>query len=60
DSFSHSGLLEHPQFTRPREFRGMQVPDVLIHGDHAKIQQWQLDQSLQRTQERRQDLLDHP
>jgi tRNA (guanine37-N1)-methyltransferase len=60
DSFSHSGLLEHPQFTRPREFRGMQVPEVLIQGDHAKIQQWQLAESLRRTQERRQDLLANP
>lgn len=60
DSFSHSGLLEHPQFTRPREFRGMQVPEVLIQGDHAKIQQWQLAESLRRTQERRQDLLTSP
>jgi tRNA (guanine37-N1)-methyltransferase len=58
DSFSHTGLLEHPQFTRPREFRGMQVPDVLIQGDHAKIQQWQLAESLRRTEERRRDLLE--
>jgi len=58
DSFSASGLLEHPQFTRPREFRGMTVPDVLTSGDHKKITEWQLDQSLQRTAERRRDLLD--
>lgn len=57
DSFSQSGLLEHPQFTRPREFRGMTVPDVLISGDHKKISEWQQDQSLQRTAERRRDLL---
>lgn len=57
DSFSQSGLLEHPQFTRPREFRGMTVPDVLISGDHKKISEWQQDQSLQRTAERRGDLL---
>ncbi|HQZ68605.1 MAG TPA: tRNA (guanosine(37)-N1)-methyltransferase TrmD [Planctomycetaceae bacterium] len=57
DSFSHSGLLEHPQFTRPREFRGMTVPDVLISGDHKKIEEWQREQSLQRTAERRRDLL---
>ena len=57
DSFSNAGLLEHPQFTRPREFRGMTVPDVLISGDHKKITEWQLDQSLQRTAERRSDLL---
>ena len=57
DSFSQSGLLEHPQFTRPREFRGMTVPDVLISGDHRKISEWQQDQSMQRTAERRRDLL---
>ena len=59
DSFSQSGLLEHPQFTRPREFRGMTVPDVLISGDHKKISEWQQDQSLQRTAERRRDLLEN-
>lgn len=58
DSFSESGLLEHPQFTRPREFRGMVVPDVLISGNHKKIEEWQREQSLQRTAERRRDLLD--
>ena len=58
DSFSQSGLLEHPQFTRPREFRGMTVPDVLISGDHKKIEEWQQEQSLRRTAERRGDLLD--
>ena len=58
DSFSQSGLLEHPQFTRPREFRGMTVPDVLISGDHKKIEEWQQEQSLRRTAERRRDLLD--
>jgi tRNA (guanine37-N1)-methyltransferase len=58
ESFSASGLLEHPQFTRPREFRGMTVPDVLVSGDHQKIMEWELAQSLQRTAERRRDLLD--
>jgi tRNA (guanine37-N1)-methyltransferase len=58
DSFSNAGLLEHPQFTRPREFRGMTVPEVLISGDHARIEEWQKAQSLQRTAERRRDLLD--
>lgn len=58
DSFSNSGLLEHPQFTRPREFRGMMVPDVLVSGDHKKIDEWQKDQSRQRTTERRGDLLE--
>lgn len=57
DSFS-SGLLEYPHFTRPAEFRGMKVPDVLLSGNHAKIEQWRREQSLKRTYERRKDLLD--
>jgi tRNA (guanine37-N1)-methyltransferase len=52
-----AGLLEHPQFTRPREYRGMTVPDVLINGNHKDILKWQQQQSLQRTAERRSDLL---
>ncbi len=58
DSFSHAGLLEHPQYTRPREFRGMAVPDVLLSGDHQAIAAWRHEQSLMRTNERRADLLD--
>ncbi|MFG3431626.1 tRNA (guanosine(37)-N1)-methyltransferase TrmD [Lysinibacillus fusiformis] len=58
DSFS-TGLLEHPHYTRPAEFRGMRVPDVLLSGNHAKIEQWREEQSLKRTFERRPDLLDH-
>ncbi len=50
------GLIEHPQYTRPREFRGRAVPDVLLSGNHAAIAQWRLQQRLQRTQERRPDL----
>lgn len=57
DSFSNAGLLEHPQFTRPREFRGMTVPDVLLSGNHKAIEEWQRDESLKRTAERRSDLL---
>lgn len=60
DSFSSSGLLEHPQFTRPREFRGMVVPEILLSGDHKAIEHWQLEQSLLRTAERRSDLLSSP
>lgn len=60
DSFSHAGLLEHPQFTRPREYRGMVVPDILINGDHKKIENWQREESLKRTAERRKDLLPSP
>ncbi|WP_264987864.1 tRNA (guanosine(37)-N1)-methyltransferase TrmD [Lysinibacillus piscis] len=56
DSFS-TGLLEHPHYTRPAEFRGMKVPDVLLSGNHAKIEQWREEQSLKRTFERRPDLL---
>lgn len=55
ESFT-DGLLEYPQYTRPREFRGMNVPDVLLNGDHAKIQQWRHEQAKLRTQQRRPDL----
>ncbi len=57
DSFA-SGLLEYPQYTRPREFRGWEVPEVLVSGDHAKIARWRRKESLRRTLERRPDLLD--
>ena len=53
ESFSESGLLEYPQYTRPREFRGMQVPEVLLSGHHEEIDRWRLQQSRQRTLERR-------
>lgn len=56
ESFSH-GLLEYPQYTRPAEFRGMKVPDVLLSGNHAEIEKWRRDQALLRTSERRPDLL---
>ena len=56
ESFS-SGLLDFPQFTRPAEFRGMRVPDVLLSGDHAAIERWRRDQALERTGARRPDLL---
>src|SRR5690625_3211012 len=57
DSFS-TGLLEHPHYTRPADFRGMQVPDVLLSGNHAHINAWRKRESLKRTYERRKDLLD--
>ncbi len=60
DSFSDSGLLEHPQFTRPREFRGMTVPEILLSGNHEAIAEWRHEQSLRRTAERRSDLLAPP
>jgi tRNA (guanine37-N1)-methyltransferase len=56
DSFSE-GLLEYPQYTRPEEFRGMKVPDILLSGDHGKIAQWRKQQALERTQQWRPDLL---
>jgi tRNA (guanine37-N1)-methyltransferase len=55
ESFS-TGLLEYPQYTRPREFRGMQVPEVLLGGDHGKIIRWRAEQARKRTRERRADL----
>lgn len=57
ESFTE-GTLEYPQFTRPRRFRGMEVPEVLLSGDHGKIAAWRREQSLGRTLERRPDLLD--
>jgi tRNA (guanine37-N1)-methyltransferase len=56
ESFSE-GLLEYPQYTRPREFRGMGVPEVLLSGDHEKIKQWRQEQARLRTRQRRPDLL---
>ncbi|MGV9745957.1 tRNA (guanosine(37)-N1)-methyltransferase TrmD [Rhodococcus zopfii] len=56
DSFS-DGLLEGPSYTRPASWRGLDVPPVLMSGDHAKIAQWRREQSLIRTRERRPDLL---
>lgn len=52
-----SGLLQHPQYTRPAEFRGWSVPEVLLSGDHQAVDRWRRRQSLQRTLERRPDLL---
>jgi tRNA (guanine37-N1)-methyltransferase len=58
DSFS-TGLLEYPQYTRPAEFRGLKVPDVLMSGHHANIEAWRKKESLRRTYTRRPDLLDN-
>ena len=52
----YSGLLEYPQYTKPREFEGLCVPEVLVSGDHQKIALWKLEQSLLLTKERRPDL----
>jgi tRNA (guanine37-N1)-methyltransferase len=57
DSFA-SGLLEYPHYTRPAEFRGWRVPDVLLSGNHAQINRWRRDQSLLRTRRLRPDLLE--
>jgi tRNA (guanine37-N1)-methyltransferase len=56
DSFA-TGLLEYPQYTRPAEFRGMRVPEVLLSGDHAAIAKWRAEQARNRTRNRRPDLL---
>ncbi|MCA8995927.1 MAG: tRNA (guanosine(37)-N1)-methyltransferase TrmD [Planctomycetaceae bacterium] len=57
DSFSDSGLLEYPQYTRPREYRGMAVPEILLSGNHGAIAEWRRQQSLERTRQRRGDLI---
>ncbi|MGD6775395.1 MULTISPECIES: tRNA (guanosine(37)-N1)-methyltransferase TrmD [Bacillaceae] len=57
DSFS-TGLLEHPHYTRPADFRGMKVPDVLLSGNHAHIEEWRTKESIRRTWNRRPDLFD--
>ena len=58
DSFT-GGLLEGPQYTRPPEFRGMRVPEVLLSGDHGAVAAWRAEQARKRTQERRPDLLNN-
>jgi tRNA (guanine37-N1)-methyltransferase len=56
ESFSNS-MLEYPHYTRPRKFRGMEVPDILLSGDHAKIKQWRRQQAEKRTENRRKDIM---
>ena len=56
-SAENAGLLEGPSYTRPPAWRGLEVPDVLLSGDHAKIRTWRHEEALQRTRERRPDLL---
>ena len=58
ESFGAAGLLEEPQYTRPQEFRGWPVPEVLRGGDHGKIEKWRLAQALRRTLEQRPDLIE--
>lgn len=57
ESFSSAGLLEYPQYTRPREFEGMEVPEVLLNGDHKKIAAWRRNESIAITAKRRPDML---
>ena len=57
ESFSDAKLLEAPSYTKPSEFRGMEVPEVLKSGNHAKIEAWKKQQALERTRENRPDLL---
>jgi tRNA (guanine37-N1)-methyltransferase len=56
DSYT-TGLLEYPHYTRPAEYRGWRVPDVLLSGNHADIEEWRQRQRTERTQNRRSDLL---
>src|SRR5579863_6372915 len=60
ESFGTGGLLEYPQYTRPEEFRGMRVPEVLLSGDHGKIRAWREAEARRRTERRRPDLLTRP
>jgi tRNA (guanine37-N1)-methyltransferase len=57
DSFGPGGLLDHPHYTRPAEFRGMRVPDVLLSGNHAEIERWRREAALEKTRRNRPDLL---
>jgi tRNA (guanine37-N1)-methyltransferase len=56
DSFA-TGLLEFPHYTRPPEYRGWKIPDILLSGNHANIERWRREKALERTRQRRPDLL---
>jgi tRNA (guanine37-N1)-methyltransferase len=58
DSFGPDGLLDHPHYTRPRMFRGLDVPEVLLSGDHGAIERWRREAALAKTRRNRPDLLD--
>lgn len=58
DSFNDTYLLDYPTYTKPRNFRGMEVPEILVSGDHAKIDAWRYEEALKKTKERRPDLLE--
>ena len=57
ESFSEEGLLEYPQYTRPYEFRGRKVPDVLLSGHHANIEKWRAEAALEKTRRARPELV---
>ena len=57
DSFGEAGILDHPHYTRPREFRGMAVPDVLVGGNHPEIERWRRRAALEKTERNRPDIL---
>lgn len=58
DSFQNQGLLDYPQYTRPREYKGMKVPEVLFSGNHAKIEEWKRKAQLKKTQKNRPDIIE--
>ena len=58
DSFNENYLLDYPSYTKPRVYRGLEVPEVLVSGDHKRIDEWRREESNKRTKERRPDLLD--
>ncbi len=58
DSFGPEGLLDHPHYTRPPEFRGMRVPEVLLSGDHAAVERWRRGAAIEKTRRNRPDLLE--
>ena len=58
DSFGDAGMLDHPHYTRPAEFRGLRVPETLLSGNHAEIERWRRDAALEKTRRNRPDLLE--
>jgi tRNA (guanine37-N1)-methyltransferase len=58
DSFGDDGILDHPHYTRPAEFRGMRVPETLLSGNHAEIERWRREAALEKTRRNRPDLLE--
>jgi len=58
DSFGNAGMLDHPHYTRPAEFRGMRVPETLLSGNHAEIERWRREAALEKTRRNRPDLLE--